>query len=382
MKTWKRHSCCIAAESTSVQAAGGPKRADGTASDGLLPSQSAQATSFAQLPTFWVRMLQEDFDEVMRGYPDSAHSMDLVAEHRLRVLHSSEAWKSLATQQSLQTSGMRGKIQQALEVSTLLPIARPVACCLGCRAAPSQSCAAWHAGATPGRMELPWQTAAALRTAGTLLQRTCKEACSLCLLAPPSGRCCHSAQLPGANAARLPGSATPSKPRQSKPGVAPTDPLSLQEESQEAALAPKADLVAGDQLTVIKPPMIPRLRTSLDGSSPVAAPAARSSPKPARRTGAIGAYRATPLAAGGTRLNLASPNSGKAVLGRRYCLTAALHHVLLGRRHRTLRRAQVCMPSRVCCTPRLPNGLQAELLMPPAGRGRFWQAVIAKLLAL
>ncbi len=91
-------------------------------------------------------------------------------------------------------------------------------------------------------------------------------------------------------------------------------------------MAPKADL-AGDQLLVIKPPIIPRLRTSLDGSSPVAAAAARSSPrpdKPARRTGAIGAYRATPLAAGGTRLNLASPNSGRAVLGRRYCLVAVI----------------------------------------------------------
>ena len=103
----------------------------------------------------------------------------------------------------------------------------------------------------------------------------------------------------------------------------PPDPSPLQEESQVAALDPKADL-AGDQLTVIKPPMIPRLRTSLDGSSPVAAPAARSSPKPARRTGAIGAYRATPLAAGGTRLNLASPNSGRAVLGRRCCLMAVI----------------------------------------------------------
>ena len=91
-------------------------------------------------------------------------------------------------------------------------------------------------------------------------------------------------------------------------------------------MAPNADL-AGDQLLVIKPPIIPRLRTSLDGSSPVAAAAARSSPrpdKPARRTGAIGAYRATPLAAGGTRLNLASRNSGRAVLGRRYCLVAVI----------------------------------------------------------
>ena len=100
--------------------------------------QFAQVTSFAQLPIVWIRMLQEDFDEVMRGYPDSAHSMDLVAEHRLRVLHSSEAWKSLVTQQSLQTSGMRGKIQQALEVSTLLPTAR-------------LWLAAWGAGRHPGQ---------------------------------------------------------------------------------------------------------------------------------------------------------------------------------------------------------------------------------------
>ena len=118
MKTWMRHSRCIAAENTSVQAAGGLGQADGIAAgNGLLPSHYAQVTSFARLPSVWIGMLQEDFDEVMRGYPDSAHSMDLVAEHRLRVLHSSEAWKSLATQQSLQTSGMRGKIQQALDVS-------------------------------------------------------------------------------------------------------------------------------------------------------------------------------------------------------------------------------------------------------------------------
>ena len=190
-----------------MQAAGGLRRADSTAAgNGLVHPQFAQITTFAQPLRVWIRMLQEDFDEVMRGYPDSAHSMDLVAEHRLRVLHSSEAWKSLATQQSLQTSGMRGKIQQALEVGTLLPIGAHIAqqvlagalgqvpgTLAGLKVAQGLWLAAWGAGLHPGQgalgaspvlVELPWQTAAAPRPPGTLLQRTCRETCDLRLRYP------------------------------------------------------------------------------------------------------------------------------------------------------------------------------------------------------
>ena len=37
-------------------------------------------------------MLQEAFEDVMKGYPQAFKAMDLVAEHRLRVLHTSWAF--------------------------------------------------------------------------------------------------------------------------------------------------------------------------------------------------------------------------------------------------------------------------------------------------
>ncbi|CAK0741204.1 hypothetical protein CVIRNUC_001307 [Coccomyxa viridis] len=37
---------------------------------------------------------KEDFDNVMKEYPESSKAMDLIAEHRLRALHASAAWQS------------------------------------------------------------------------------------------------------------------------------------------------------------------------------------------------------------------------------------------------------------------------------------------------
>lgn len=63
--------------------------------------------------------MQEDFHEVTQDYPDAWHSMDLVAEHRLRMLHSSPAFKQWTAGQKQQTgssSKLSIKIEQVLEV--------------------------------------------------------------------------------------------------------------------------------------------------------------------------------------------------------------------------------------------------------------------------
>ena len=66
--------------------------------------------------------LQEDFDEVMKTYPESFKAMDLVAEHRLRSLHRSPAWRE--RQQAAGESPPHGhghlgaKIEQLLQVAT------------------------------------------------------------------------------------------------------------------------------------------------------------------------------------------------------------------------------------------------------------------------
>lgn len=64
-------------------------------------------------------LLQEDFHEVTKDYPDAWHSMNLVAEHRLRMLHSSPVYKEWNINQKQQTapsSLLSIKIEQVLEV--------------------------------------------------------------------------------------------------------------------------------------------------------------------------------------------------------------------------------------------------------------------------
>jgi len=64
-------------------------------------------------------LLQEDFHEVTKDYPDAWHSMNLVAEHRLRMLHSSPVYKGWSLNQKQQTapsSLLSIKIEQVLEV--------------------------------------------------------------------------------------------------------------------------------------------------------------------------------------------------------------------------------------------------------------------------
>ena len=67
--------------------------------------------------------LQEDFDEVMKTYPESFKAMGLVAEHRLRSLHRSSVWRERQQQQAGE-AGPHGhghlgaKIEQLLQVAT------------------------------------------------------------------------------------------------------------------------------------------------------------------------------------------------------------------------------------------------------------------------
>ncbi len=61
--------------------------------------------------------VQDDFDNVMREYPESSKAMDLIAEHRLRSLHASAAWRS--KQDALHAAKMASlgaKIEHVLEV--------------------------------------------------------------------------------------------------------------------------------------------------------------------------------------------------------------------------------------------------------------------------
>lgn len=63
---------------------------------------------------------QEDFDEVMKTYPESFKAMDLVAEHRLRALRKSAAWQ-LRQQLPDDSPHLGDKIEQVLQVA-LLPL--------------------------------------------------------------------------------------------------------------------------------------------------------------------------------------------------------------------------------------------------------------------
>ena len=70
--------------------------------------------------------LQDDFLEVTKDYPGAWHSMNLVAEHRIRMLHSSPAftqWQDNQKKQPSPSSKLSIKIEQVLEVPacTYLP---------------------------------------------------------------------------------------------------------------------------------------------------------------------------------------------------------------------------------------------------------------------
>ncbi|KAL0040935.1 hypothetical protein WJX79_010523 [Trebouxia sp. C0005] len=63
-------------------------------------------------------LTKADFHEVTKDYPDAWHSMNLVAEHRLRMLHSSPVYKGWSLNQKQQTappSLLSIKIEQVLE---------------------------------------------------------------------------------------------------------------------------------------------------------------------------------------------------------------------------------------------------------------------------
>lgn len=51
----------------------------------------------------------------MREYPESSKAMDLIAEHRLRTLHASAAWRSKQSLQEAKIASLGSKIEQALE---------------------------------------------------------------------------------------------------------------------------------------------------------------------------------------------------------------------------------------------------------------------------
>ncbi|BDA48837.1 Potassium/sodium hyperpolarization-activated cyclic nucleotide-gated channel [Coccomyxa sp. Obi] len=59
--------------------------------------------------------LQDNFDAVMKEYPESSKAMDLIAEHRLRTLHASTAWRSKQDAVSKATS-LGSKIEHVLEM--------------------------------------------------------------------------------------------------------------------------------------------------------------------------------------------------------------------------------------------------------------------------
>lgn len=69
--------------------------------------------------------MQEDFDEVMKTYPESFKAMDLVAEHRLRALHRSSAWE---LRQNLPDAAphLGSKIEQILQVTSAWLIVPPI----------------------------------------------------------------------------------------------------------------------------------------------------------------------------------------------------------------------------------------------------------------
>ncbi len=52
----------------------------------------------------------------MKDYPDSRRAMDLIAEHRLRTLHSSSAWQFKQDALGAKSVSLGAKIESVLEV--------------------------------------------------------------------------------------------------------------------------------------------------------------------------------------------------------------------------------------------------------------------------
>ncbi len=67
-------------------------------------------------------VLQEDFDNVMKEYPESSKAMDLIAEHRLRALHASAAWQSKRDALTdYRSANLGAKIEHVLKVTLRRP---------------------------------------------------------------------------------------------------------------------------------------------------------------------------------------------------------------------------------------------------------------------
>ena len=79
--------------------------------------------------------LQEAFEDVMKEYPQAFNAMDLVAEHRLRVLHASWAYIHKEDPAAAEAAAK----QAAVEVRAMLPGTQRLATlrsawfCLTCR---------------------------------------------------------------------------------------------------------------------------------------------------------------------------------------------------------------------------------------------------------
>ena len=66
--------------------------------------------------------LQEDFDNIMKEYPESSKAMDLIAEHRLRALHASAAWQSKRDALTdYRSANLGAKIEHVLKVTLRRP---------------------------------------------------------------------------------------------------------------------------------------------------------------------------------------------------------------------------------------------------------------------
>ncbi|EIE18161.1 camp-binding domain-like protein [Coccomyxa subellipsoidea C-169] len=62
---------------------------------------------------------KENFDGVMKDYPDSRRAMDLIAEHRLRTLHSSSAWQFKQDALGAKSVSLGAKIESVLEMDDI-----------------------------------------------------------------------------------------------------------------------------------------------------------------------------------------------------------------------------------------------------------------------
>ncbi|KAK9819773.1 hypothetical protein WJX72_002193 [[Myrmecia] bisecta] len=61
-------------------------------------------------------LTKEDFDHVMKDYPQMSHAMNLVAEHRIRALQTSSAWQAKHKDKvEKKLSGLGSRLEHALE---------------------------------------------------------------------------------------------------------------------------------------------------------------------------------------------------------------------------------------------------------------------------